>query len=271
MDILGAYRRHLAARKLRPASIRAYLSWLTRLDRWAECGLLDLTTDDLEEWLAGHSWAPASHHKAVQAIKAFYAWAVATDRIERSPAEPLIPARAPRGRPDPCPENVYADALARSTGEDYWRLRLAAETGLRRAELAVVHSSDVRRLVNGPALRVVGKGGVERHVPLPDDLALWIEFQRGYVFPGSRDGHMDPDSVGRWYKRHARVKAHRLRHRYATLAYASSHDLSAVQDLLGHASPETTRIYVQVAGEDLHAAAAGTWQPIQRPDLQLVE
>ena len=268
-DTLGAYRRHLKARNLRPASITAYMSWLTRLDRWAECSILHLDLEDLEEWIAEHDWAPASHVKAVQALRGFYGWAFESGRIHDDPTSALQSGRVPRGKPNPCPEDTYAEALAKASGTDYWRIRLAGETGLRRAELAAVHSSDVRRLVNGPALRVIGKGGTERLVPLPEDLATWLTLQHGYVFASDGGGHWDPNSVGRWYTRRIGVNPHRLRHRYATLAYAQTRDIVAVQHLLGHASVNTSQIYVAVAGDDLAAAASGSWQ--QRPRLSLVE
>ena len=136
---------------------------------------------------------------------------------------------------------------------------LAAETGLRRAELAAVHSGDVHDLVTGPCLRVHGKGGVVRWVPLPADLAAWIRMQRGHVF-WARDGsHITPSACGHWYHRVLGMHVHALRHRYATMAYHQSHDINAVSKLLGHADVSTTQIYVDVPTEDLVAAASGAW------------
>lgn len=268
-DTLTAYARHLKARNLRPATITAYLSWLRRLNDWAECGLLALDLEDLEEWIAEHDWAPASHVKAVQALRGFYQWAVDTNRITADPSASLQTSRIPRGKPNPCPEDVYATALDKASGQDYWRIRLAGETGLRRSELAAVHSRDVRRLATGPVLRVLGKGGVTRVVPLPEDLATWLELQHGYVFVGSDGCRWHADSVGRWYARRLGVNPHRLRHRYATLAYQTSQDIAAVKELLGHASISTTQIYVAVGGDEMAVAAAGSWQP--RARLHVVE
>lgn len=47
------------------------------------------------------------------------------------------------------------------------------------------------------------------------------------------------------------VTGHALRHRFATKAYAVNRDLFAVQQLLGHASPNTTQAYVKVPEESL--------------------
>ena len=258
MDTLTAYQAHLAGRGLRPATITAYVGWVKRLA--AACGdPLTLTTADLEGWIAGHDWSANSHQKAVQAIRYFYTWLVSTGRLDRDPAAPLVPARSPRPRPNPCPEDVYRHALDSASGQTYWRLRLAGDTGLRRAELAAVHSDDVRDLVTGPTLRVDGKGGVVRWVPLPADLAAWVTMQRGYVWPARDGGHITPHGCGDWYRRHLGLHVHMMRHRYATRAYATGHDIEAVRQLLGHASTATTQVYVAVAGEDLVAAARGAW------------
>lgn len=49
---------------------------------------------------------------------------------------------------------------------------------------------------------------------------------------------------------------HTLRHRFATVSYAGTRDLLAVQELLGHSRPETTRGYVQLPQDALRAAVA---------------
>jgi site-specific recombinase XerD len=78
----------------------------------------------------------------------------------------------------------------------------------------------------------------------------------GPVFPNGAGGHLTADHVGRLIRRHLGHGAHTLRHRYATRAYAGSHDLRAVQELLGHASPTTTARYVSTGEQQLHAAAS---------------
>lgn len=47
---------------------------------------------------------------------------------------------------------------------------------------------------------------------------------------------------------------HTLRHRCATVAYAKTRDLRAVQELLGHAKPETTAIYTAVPDDAVRDA-----------------
>ena len=92
-----------------------------------------------------------------------------------------------------------------------------------------------------------GKGGRTRIVPLSSHLALRLRsLPPGWVFPGNDGGHLSPRWVGKLVGRLLPVgyTMHTIRHRFATQAYAVDHDLFAVQDLLGHASPATTRAYV---------------------------
>ena len=249
---MDAYVAHLQARGLRPATITAYTGWLRRLPADPDT----LSAAEIEAWIGAHDWAPATRAKCVQALRDYYRWRGS------DVADGLRPGRVPRPTPDPCPEDVYAAALAAASGDAYWKLRLAADTGLRRSELAAVHPDDLRDLAAGPVLRVDGKGGVVRWVPLPSDLAAWLRLQRGFVF-ASGSGHMAPGSVGRWYVKHLGLHPHSLRHRYATLAYRERHDIASVRVLLGHASVATTQVYISVADADLAASAAGAWDDAQ--------
>ena len=75
----------------------------------------------------------------------------------------------------------------------------------------------------------------------------------GYVFPGDQDGHLSPAWVGKLVARLIPDEhtMHALRHRFATRAYSFERDVLVVQELLGHASPVTTRRYVRVPSADL--------------------
>lgn len=80
----------------------------------------------------------------------------------------------------------------------------------------------------------------------------------GWVFPGQVGGHLSPAWVGKLVGRRlpAGLGTHTLRHRFASAAYAGTRDLAAVQDLLGHAKPETTRLYVQLPRDAMRQALA---------------
>ncbi|WP_210115772.1 tyrosine-type recombinase/integrase [Acidipropionibacterium timonense] len=140
-------------------------------------------------------------------------------------------------------------------------LRLGRQVGLRRAEICQVNRNDLIDTGEGPSLIVNGKGGVERIVPLPDDLAATLRrrFEQQdspWLFPGGQDGHLCPERVAEL----ARAvlpdgwSLHACRHGFATSVYAQRHDLLVVQQLLGHRSVATTQRYTAVPSSDLRAA-----------------
>lgn len=137
-------------------------------------------------------------------------------------------------------------------------IRLASEAGLRRGEVARVHARDVVADLLGSSLIVHGKGGKDRQVPITESLAAAIKAGAagGYLFPGADAGHLAPATIGALVSRvlPSGVSMHDLRRGFATRAYQATGDLLSVQELLGHASPETTLAYVTVAPARLRAA-----------------
>lgn len=128
-------------------------------------------------------------------------------------------------------------------------IQLAAYSGLRRSEVTVVHSDDLFALSDGPWLRVHGKGGKTRIVPLTGVMAGEIRRAgAGHVFPSPVGGHLTPAHVGKLVS-HALGEfwtMHTLRHRFASVGYYGNPDIRAMQTLLGHARSETTEIYTAV-------------------------
>lgn len=221
--------------------------------------LLAASTDDLAGWLAGHDWAPATLKAHRDAVLSFYGWAAASGRVAKSPAAGLGPVRVPPKVARPAPEDAVEEGLAAADERVRLMVGLAARAGLRRAEIARVHSRDLTRDLVGWSLLVHGKGGRERLVPIPDDLAFMLRRRGdGYAWPGADHGHLSPARVGELVS--AALPdgwtCHTLRHRFATRCYAAAPDLLALQELLGHAKPETTRGYVRLGSEVLRSAVS---------------
>lgn len=256
---LDTWATHCAAGDMAGGSIYLYRRYLVRFLRGR--AVYAVSVEDCEEWLTEHTWAPSTRRSAISALRSFYRWAFDRHHMAEDPTSGLHRPKLPVPCPKPCPEQALAQALL-TEGEVWWLVRLAASTGLRRAELARVASSDVELHRDGYWLRVAGKGGRVRLVPLDEAVAQWVMSAHGWAFPSNRipGAHVTPDCVARRLKRIlSGYSAHTLRHHYATEAYLESGDLLATQLLLGHRSPVTTIGYVQQDPARLRKAAAATW------------
>jgi len=146
-------------------------------------------------------------------------------------------------------------------------LYLAAGEGLRRGEIARVHTDDIQLghdLQNGKLL-VHGKGGKIRVVPLwPEIAQLILRHSPGWVFPGQKDGHLSPGYVGKLIAQAmpGAYTAHTLRHSLATRLYEATGDIAIVQKWLGHENLQTTQVYVQVADSRLACGLKALGSPL---------
>lgn len=221
-------------------------------------GPKDVTTEQIVQAFARQQWKPETRKAYRNTISSFFRWLHKSGRRSDDPSLDVPRVKKPHAHPRPCPDRYIAAAMKMATTSERLMIRLGAECGLRRGEIARVHSDDVVADSAGRSLIVRGKGDKQRIVPLPDDLAGIIMDARGYLFPGRFGGHVEESYVGdhishllpRGYA------AHTLRHRFATTAYAATHDLFVVAELLGHESVETTEHYVAMPDGRLREAAA---------------
>lgn len=235
--------------RLREYHVRRYLNGVP-----AETDPLDL--EWLVAYLANPRWKAATRRSARTSLRIWTTWLHRTGRIIADPLALIPPARSPKPLPRPCPDPIIRKALFASDTRVQAMITLAAEAGLRRAEIAVVARPDLIAERDGASLIVHGKGRRERTVPLtatagaavrrqfdqvPPDIA-WLFPSRGRY----ADTHLQPVRVGELVNEAlpGHWSAHTLRHRFATEAYRTSHDLLLVQTLMGHSKPETTAIYV---------------------------
>lgn len=247
---LARFAQHMRAAGLSEATVKLRNAQLERFARAHEhVEPWRVSVEQLTDWLSVQHWAKETRRSMRSSLVAFYAWGVQVGCVSASPAAGLPRVRLGVAQARPAAEAAYAQALAVARGRDRLALRLAAELGLRRGEVSQVHTQDVTDTPAGGVLIVRGKGDRQRSVPLPESLLAELrELPPGYVFPGKTDGHMSANALGRRVREllPPEVTMHQLRHRFASLAYAVSNDLFAVQQLLGHASPSTTQRYVQI-------------------------
>lgn len=238
-----------------------------------------VTTGQLEAWLASRPLRPETRKSIRAGLRSFYRWAVAAGHVATSPADGLLSVRVPQTLPRPVTDEALAAALAACDDKRRLAVYLGAYAGLRRAEIAAVHPRDI---VDG-ALRVRGKGGRDRIVPLHPilagaigdeltrrrggDVGTGFDYMRpwisadGWLFPSRDDSGapVPPDTIYQWLREVLPEgwSGHKLRHRFASRAYAVQRDLLAVQRLLGHSKPETTARYAAVPDDSLRSAVFG--------------
>lgn len=221
-------------------------------------GPKDVTTEQIVQAFARQQWKPETRKAYRNTISSFFRWLHKSGRRSDDPSLDVPRVKKPHAHPRPCPDRYIAAAMEKATTSEKLMIRLGAECGLRRGEIARVHSDDVVADNAGRSLIVRGKGDKQRIVPLPDDLADIIMDARGYLFPGRFVGHVEESYIGDHISRLLPdgYAAHTLRHRFATTAYAATHDLFVVAELLGHESVETTEHYVAMPDGRLREATA---------------
>lgn len=253
-----AYERHCRAAGLAASTIglrRYYLLWRLAAvcpDPWA------VTTADLLDLIGTLDLAPESRKSMRQAYRQFYGWAAAEGLVDVDPAAKLPSIRVPAGRPRPAPPAELCRAIDVASPREVAWLLLAALAGLRRAEIATLRVDDVQ----ADSLRIRGKGGRVRVVPLHPDLEAILRPQMpatGYVFDGPESGHVTVEWVGRRLAQllGGKYSAHTLRHAAASAWYAVDRDILAVRDLLGHASVATTQRYCATPADAARRAVLG--------------
>ena len=282
-----------AERGLSPAAQSAARSDLQGLARWLLTrapapGLVDAGRADLFDYLAMRSAAgykPRSNARLLSSLHGFYAHCLRLHLRTDDPVALLQAPRLPRLLPKALSE-AQVSALLESPD-------IATADGLRdRAMLELMYACGLRvsELVGLPAtalnlrqgvLRVTGKGGKDRLVPLGDESRHWLQRYLGESRPRLLAGARHPSAVQalfvdaegeaptrqafwRLVKRHAavagidpaRISPHGLRHSFATHLLNRGADLRALQMLLGHGSLSTTQIYTLVARDRLRTLHA---------------
>ena len=263
-------------------TLSAYQTDLRQVSSWLlknrNSGLLQARRTDLLSYLAqlvSHGHKPRSSARILSTLRQFYQHALRENWIQEDPSARID---APKiGRPLPAAlTEAEVDALLMAPELDDlegYRDRVMLEvlyaTGLRVSELIGLRPEQVG-LAQG-VVRVIGKGGKERLVPLGEEAQEWLEkFVRGvrgdllgericsHLFPTRRGSGMTRQAF--WYriKKYAQISGiskpispHTLRHAFATHLLNHGADLRVVQLLLGHCDLSTTQIYTHVARERL--------------------
>jgi site-specific recombinase XerD len=283
---LDAYLAWMRGRGSSPATLRAYAADLRQLDRWLAAA--EIRPEDADELtlrrFAAHlgtlRYAPATAARKLSAARGAYAFMLDRGLVARNPAALVPGPRRVRTLPATLSEPEIEQLLDRPVPADPRRLRdralleLLYGSGLRASEACGLRLAGVD--ADEGIVRVTGKGGKERMVPLggaaADALGLYLRAGRprlgrpatDHVFVSVRGRPLGPTDVRRALKREldaaglAERSPHALRHTFATHLLEHGADLRSIQELLGHASVGTTQVYTHVSVRHLRAAHAAS-------------
>ena len=260
-NTLAAYRRDLSS----------YDEWLG--EQTAE-SLLTAGSSQIQSYLGlklRQGASPRSSARFLSAARSFYRWALREGHIVE---DPTLRIESPKqGRP--LPKSLSETDVERLLGapdlelalefRDRTMLEMLYACGLRVSELVGLQVEQVG--LNQGIVRVLGKGGKERLVPMGEEALDWLtQYMRGpriellkgqssnVLFPSNRSREMTRQTF--WYRIklygeragiQTHLSPHTLRHAFATHLLNHGADLRVVQMLLGHSDLSTTQIYTHVA------------------------
>jgi integrase/recombinase XerD len=279
-ELLEAFTAFLSAElRLSRATVSAYTLEARLLTEYCRSTGYDLerfSSVELIEYLVHRQIEGASRKttaKCLSALRAFFAFLVREARMAANPAEHVETPRIPRHIPE-----VYSreeverllEAIDLNTPggvRDRFLFELIYSCGLRVTEAAELTLDRIYR--QDKFIRVVGKGGKERIVPIGDLALEWLDRYLSEARPALARGrrartlfinHLGSPLTrkGMWkrFQRYAQQagvdgKIHTLRHSFATHLLRGGADLRTVQVLLGHADIGTTQIYTHVDEREL--------------------
>jgi len=261
MTTSTAIDRFLASPALAESTRRAYASDLRGFADWLE--LRGLAVDDVDVRVlvdyaselgrARNGLAPATIARKLAAVRSFLRFTLGPTRVPDASLTPKRPQRLPEA-----PKRAEVEELIDSVdGDGALGLRnralveLIYSAGLRSAEAVGLDLGDVD--FEQELVRVRGKGGKERIVPLGEEAAYVVarylrearpELARGAnnaLFLSTRGKRLDTSTLRRLLPH-----PHRLRHSFATHLLEGGADLRTIQELLGHSSLSTTQVYSHV-------------------------
>jgi integrase/recombinase XerD len=263
----------LSARRS-PRTVDAYRRDLLALASFSNTAPSEATTDVLEQWVAqmrAAGLAPSTIARRTAAARSYFRHRVLIGQQESNPAAELKLPKRPRTLPrtlSPAETERLIDAASGTeprTIRDRALVELLYGAGLRVSEAVNLSKTGVD--IDGRTVRVLGKGGKERIVPLgrpaAEALRRYLAMGRPHLdrryrpdlFLNARGGALTRAGAFLILRKLAdraglepgRVHPHLLRHSFATHLLEGGADLRSVQEMLGHADLSTTERYTHVS------------------------
>ncbi len=284
---IAAFRNYMRAeRGLADNTVEAYGRDLERFARWV--GLVSLpayTKPELKDlaryigFMHDQNLAPPSIARHLVALKMFYRFLKLEERADAAAVDLLGSPKLWERVPGVLPPSAVESLIGAPQPGDRFYLRDRAmletlyATGCRASEVVNLKLADV--YLDGGFCKCEGKGSKQRVVPLGRPaVAALRAYINGSMEPGGRtpSGGADVVFVSKSGRRLTRihlwalvkkyckraglpksVSPHTLRHSFATHMLSGGADLRSVQEMLGHASIQTTQIYTHVDRDRLKA------------------
>lgn len=263
------YLRH--QRRMSPHTCRCYASDLRAFLEFAEARRpgsepKDWDTDLLRAHFSrlrrgAEPISASSAARKQSALRTFFDWYRRENGLSEDPTAPLAAPKLPKAVPRALDADATTALLRPSENESARDLRdrsalvLLYGMGLRLAEASSLKDSDVD--LSEGMVRVTGKGGKERIVPIPGRaIEVLQRYRKGRgaseAFLKGRNGALSPRTIARGLERIAlrvlgrHVTPHQLRHSFATHLLNGGANLREIQTLLGHSNLSTTQRYTHV-------------------------
>lgn len=271
-------------RGLSENTLSAYRRDLTLFSEWLDDqgaqSLLTADASQIQSYLGlklRQGASPRSSARFLSAARSFYRWSLREGRIVDDPTLRIESPKQGRPLPKSLSEADVDQLLSTPDLElplefrDRTMLEILYACGLRVSELVSLRVEQVG--LNQGIVRVLGKGGKERLVPMGEEALDWLtQYMRGprtellkgqpsnVLFPSNRSREMTRQTF--WYRikiyaKRAGIQTHlsphTLRHAFATHLLNHGADLRVVQMLLGHSDLSTTQIYTHVASQRMQA------------------
>jgi len=225
----------------------------------------DITAADIRVFLGGYRHLKMSTiGKKLSVLQSFFGWLTAEEILPRNPTAKLKPPKTEKRMPKAL--NVEELELLRDsclTVRQRAFIEILYATGCRLSEVHQLNISHIN--YQSMSTRVIGKGNKEREVYLSSKAlyhlskylknredeceALMVTERRPYRRLSKRGIQCEIKKIARLAGLESKVSPHVLRHTFATLTLNNGAELAAVQELLGHSSPETTLRYAQITEE----------------------
>lgn len=264
-------------------TLQSYRRDLTQFSSWLNdkgLNLLPCTRADLQQylgWRVKERLRASSTSRMLSCLRGFFRYLLREELISEDPVLLIDSPKKGRALPKTLTEDDVERLLNAPELNDpvHFRDRAMLEvlyaTGLRVTELVSLQLFEVN--LNQGVVRVMGKGGKERLVPLGEEAISWVqrylvqvrplllgENISDVLFPSRRGQMMTRQTFWHRIKHYALIAGidkplspHVMRHAFATHLLNHGADLRVVQMLLGHSDLSTTQIYTHVAQQRLQS------------------